>query len=119
MRYDNVIPPESAPIFNSYFYTTQPTFSYKKRSPQLELIFDRGLDLYNPAIFHTVRDELKRYKDRSRPEWDENGELELMDRYGRYSDIASYVSMYKDVKDFQAELDYEKNQRKTIECGGG
>ena len=119
MRYDNVIPPESAPIFNSYFYTTQPTFSYKKRSPQLELIFDRGLDLYNPAIFHTVRDELKRYKDRSRPEWDENGELELMDRYGRYSDIASFVGMYKDVKDFQAELDYEKNQRKTIECGGG
>ena len=109
MRYENIIPSETSDMLNSFLYTTPPK---GERSAILDLVFDRGMDLYEPAIFHLVRGELAQYKNRSLQRYDENGELQLMDRYGRYDDIQSIIGLYKDQKQFVLEND----RNRTWDC---
>ena len=92
MRFNNIVPEETTPIFSSQIYHGMRDYG---RSPLLDLVFDRGVDLYSPEIFHLVRDELASYRNRTYGKYDEAGEFNLMTRYGRNQDVQNILNMYE------------------------
>ena len=99
-KYDNVIPHEVNELYTSSLYHGGRMTS--NRSPLLDLVMGKEL-LYRPNMQHVLRDELKRYHDRSYRVRDPEGNIDIITEYGTYNDVRQWLEMYRDPKNFIVE----------------
>lgn len=113
-RLDNVLPEETARLFQSKLYHKDESYFKEDDDPYLELVHDKGA-LYGidavPAMQNHYRYKLARVADISKAKYDLDGNLHYILKHGTYQKVISDMEYYKDPKNFN-----EKDNPNERDC---